>query len=53
MIHTEVRSKNLMGQVFEARKFPLRKKEEISKKKRRREEIILALEFSIVSCVFN
>ena len=40
-----------MGQVFEAQKFPLRKKEEILKE-RRREERILALEFSIASFMF-
>ena len=46
----EVRTKNLMGQVFEAQKFPLRKKVEISKIERRREKN-LTLKFSIACCV--
>ena len=39
-----------MGQFFEAQKFPLKKKEEISKKREIREEN-LTIKFSIASCV--
>ena len=51
MIHTRGKIKEPLGHVFEAQKFPLRRKEEILKLRERREEN-LTLKFSIACCVF-